>query len=40
MTEIPETRCLKILCKFSFVAKLRGVTNTLQIDLQQRNALF
>ena len=21
MTEIPENRCLKILCKFSFVAK-------------------
>ena len=21
MTEIPKTRCLKILCKFSFVAK-------------------
>ena len=27
MTAIPETRCLKMLCKFSFVAiKIRDVT--------------
>ena len=29
MTEIPATRCLKILCKFSFVAKSHDVTNRL-----------
>ena len=40
MTEIPETRCLKILCKFSFVAKIRDVTNILQIHLQQMNVLL
>ena len=28
MTEIPENRCLKILCKCRFVAKIRDVTNT------------
>ena len=30
MTEIPETKCLKVLCKFSFVTKIRDVTNNLQ----------
>ena len=40
MTEIPETRRLNILCKFSFVAKIRDVTNTLQIHLEQMNVIL
>ena len=35
MTQIPETGCLKILYKYSFVAKICDVTNTFQIHVQK-----
>ena len=38
--EYLKTRCLKILCKFSFVAKILDVTNTLQISSRQMSVLF